>query len=475
MKIYNSYTNSKEIFKPVTDGIVNIYSCGPTVYSYAQIGNFSSFLMADLLVRYLKYKGYTVNWVQNITDVGHLTDDSDDGEDKMEKASKKENKTPWEIARFYEEAFLKDASLLNITKANFYPRATEHITEMINMIEKLVSDGYAYETEDGVYFDITKFKNYGKLSGNTLDSLNAGSRIDINSSKRNPQDFAIWKKLIGENSNHIMKWDSPWGLGFPGWHIECSAMSRKYLGDTLDFHTGGEDNKFPHHECEIAQSEAFTGKKYVNYWLHKSHILLNSEKMAKSTGNFYTVSDLVEKGYDPKAIRFTFLSAHYRSKLNFTYEAVTESAKQIDKFNEFIQFLLSFKTDENSDDNSILSIIKSTSQQFEKGLDDDLNISVSLAALNGFIKSIKKNSLKTGLKHDTLFKIIEFLKKVDTILCVMSFEKEKEKIFTEKEMEEINRLNMLRLQYREDKNFIKADEIRDTLIKMGVKINDNKV
>lgn len=470
LTLYNTYTNKKEQFKPIEEGKVSIYSCGPTVYSYAQIGNFSSFLMADLLVRYLRYKNYEVSWIQNITDVGHLTDDDDDGEDKMEKASKKENKTVWEIARFYEEVFLKDAEVLKIAKADRYPRATEHIEEMIEMVKGLVDKGYAYETSDGVYFDIEKFKDYGKLSGNTLENLSAGKRIEVNEEKKSPYDFALWKKTVGKNEKHSMKWSSPWGVGFPGWHIECSAMSMKYLGKTIDIHTGGEDNKFPHHECEIAQSESYSGKRFVNYWIHKSHIMINSEKMAKSTGNFYTVTDLTDKGYTPEAIRFTFLSAHYRSRMNFDFEALENSQKTINRFNELISELKE-ADGKTGNEKSISAILKSTRQQFEKGMDDDLNVSAAIASLLGLVKSVNKQLRKGGISKESAEEILVFLKEIDSIFAAFRFEDVE---FSEEELKEIEELEKLRLKYREEKNWAEADKIRDQLIKMGVKVKDGK-
>ena len=471
-QIYNSYTNKKEIFKPVTEGKVNIYSCGPTVYSYAHVANFSSFLMGDLLVRYLRYKGNDVTWISNITDVGHLTDDDDDGDDKMEVAARKQNKTPLEVARYYEKAFKEDIKKLNITKANVYPRATEHIDEMIEIIESLVEKGFTYETSDGIYFDIAKFPKYGQLSGNKLDSLVAGSRVEVNDEKKSPFDFALWKKLVGKNENHSMKWDSPWGVGFPGWHIECSAMSRKYLGDTLDFHTGGEDNKFPHHESEIAQSESFTGKTYSNYWLHKSHIMINSEKMSKSLGNFFTVSDLVNEGYNPLAIRFTLVSTHYRSKLNLTLESIDASEKTIAKFNAFIQKVLTYKESKNEENKSIESIIKSTKQQFEKALDDDLNISSALASIFGFVKSINKQINKDKFSSNNSERVLHFMKEIDSVLGVMSFTRIEKKQITEEEQEKVDELVLLRDKYRKEKNWGEADKIRDLLNNMGVEIAD---
>ncbi|OGE82003.1 MAG: cysteine--tRNA ligase [Candidatus Delongbacteria bacterium GWF2_40_14] len=474
MQIYNSLTRKKEEFKPIEEGKARIYTCGPTVYSNAHVGNFSSFLMADLLVRYLKYKGYEVKWIMNITDVGHLTDDnelSDSGEDKLEAASKKENKTVWEIARYYEELFMNDLKALKFTPAFKYPRATEHVNEMIDMVKELENKGVVYETSDGVYFDISKFKDYGKLSGNSLEALQAGARVEINEDKRSAFDFAVWKKLTGKNEAHIMKWESPWGTGFPGWHLECSAMSKKYLGDTLDFHTGGEDNKFPHHESEIAQSETANGEKFVNYWMHKSRVVVNNEKMSKSLGNFFTVSDLIKKGFSADAIRFTFLSAHYRSKLNFTEEQLKESQKAIDKFNDFIQAVYNSVISEK--EAGILEDVKIAKDQFEKGMDDDLNMSVALASLYGFIKTVRKK-LDTGISQYEKDLVINFMKTLNSIFEVLDFELKKEKEFSGEEQNRISELIEMRNKSRSEKNWAEADRIRDELIKMGVKIADKK-
>ena len=474
-EIYNSYTKKKEKFIPVTEGKMNIYTCGPTVYSNAHVGNFSAFLMADILVRYFKYSGYGVKWIMNITDVGHLTDDNevtDDGEDKLEAASKRENKTVWEIARHYEELFMKDIKDLRLLPAFKYPRASEHVEEMIDMIKTLEGKDVIYETSDGLYFDISKFKKYGNLSGNVIESLQAGARVEVNEDKRSAFDFALWKKLIGKNENHIMKWDSPWGSGFPGWHIECSAMSKKYLGETLDFHTGGEDNKFPHHESEIAQSETANDKKYVNYWMHKSRVVVNNEKMSKSLGNFFTVQDLLKLGYTPESIRFTFVSVHYRSKLNFTEEKLQESQKTIDKFNEFIQLII--KYEETQENGSIVSIIKSTKQQFEKAMDDDLNVSGALAPLFGFMKSIRKQIIKAGISAENKQDILSFLRSMNSIFEVFDFEEKKEKELSAADQNKVDELIKKRDQFRADKNWAEADKMRDELNKMGVKIEDKK-
>src|ERR1041385_8225489 len=294
-----------------------MYNCGPTVYSYAHIGNFATFLLADLLRRYLEYSGLEVLQVMSITDVGHLTDDAladGRGEDKLERKAREEKKDPWQIARFYEDAFQRDRRLLNILPAHHYPRATEHVPEMIEMIGDLLEKRLAYQAGGQVYFEISRFPQYGILSGNTPQELLAGARVEEDPEKRSPLDFCLWKK----DSRHIMQWDSPWGRGFPGWRIECSAMSRKYLGPIFDVHTRSEENIFPHHECEIAQSSGGEGRIFSRYWLHRRHILVDGRKMSKWEGNFYTLSDLLEKGFRGSQVRYALMAGHYRATLNFT-------------------------------------------------------------------------------------------------------------------------------------------------------------
>ena len=322
LKLYNTLTKQKEEFIPINPGKVGMYSCGPTVYSKVHIGNLRAYTTADILRRYLEYRGFEVRHIKNITDVGHLTEDDvaqgDSGDDKMEKAAKKEKKTPEEIARFYENYAKEIEKEINIEPAHYFPRATEHIPQMISIIETLIKKGIAYENNGNVFFDVTKFKDYGKLSGNTLEKLNIGARLNKpHPDKKNQWDFALWLKAP---DNHIMKWDSPWSVGYPGWHIECSAMSMEYLGETFDIHTGGEDNIFPHHEAEIAQSESANGKKFVNYWVHNRHLLFDGEKMSKSKGTFLTLEDIRKKGFDAQDLRIAFLSSQYNSQMNFTWK-----------------------------------------------------------------------------------------------------------------------------------------------------------
>ncbi len=314
--LYNTLTRKKEELRPIAPPTVSMYSCGPTVYNYAHIGNLRTYVFMDELRRTLKYNGYTTRSVMNITDVGHLTSDADDGEDKMQTAAKKQHKTPEEIAAEYSAVFFKDLERLNILMPEIVAKATDNISEMIDFVKTLCDKGYGYETDDGIYFDISKFDGYGKLSRCNLEDALAGARVAVNTQKRHPADFALWKKA---EPNHIMQWQSPWGMGYPGWHIECSAMGKKFLGERFDIHTGGVDHIPIHHENEIAQSEALEGHPVVNMWMHGEFMLVDGGKMSKSLGNVYTVEELMARGYPPLAFRYFCMNTHYRNKLNFTF------------------------------------------------------------------------------------------------------------------------------------------------------------
>ena len=324
--LYNTLTKKKEIFKPLKEGEVSMYSCGPTVYGKIHIGNIRTYLLADTLRRLFEYSGYTVHHIKNITDVGHLTRDDmsqgDSGEDKIEKQARSENMTPQDIASFYEAYFHTIEETMYILPAHTFPKATEYIPQMITFIETLLEKGYAYEKNGNVFFNITTFKPYGKLSGNTLENLKTGARLEKHPDKKNAWDFALWLKAP---KDHLMQWNAPWSRGYPGWHIECSAMSTALLGSQIDIHTGGEDNIFPHHEAEIAQSECATGKSFVKYWIHTRHLLFDGEKMSKSKGTFLTLEEIQEKGFTPQDLRIAFLSSHYRSQLNFSWKLLEQS------------------------------------------------------------------------------------------------------------------------------------------------------
>jgi cysteinyl-tRNA synthetase len=416
--------------------------------------------MADLLKRFLEFRGYAVNHIMNITDVGHLLDDADEGADKLEEAARKEKKDPLEIAQFYIDSFNTASEMLNIKPADNYPRATEHIDEMIQMVQSLIDKGHAYVVGHNVYYDVTTFKDYGKLSGNTLDDLNAGARIEVNSEKKNPQDFALWK----HDPKHIQQWDSPWGCGFPGWHIECSAMSVKYLGEQFDFHTGGEDNIFPHHECEIAQSEGASGKKWVKYWMHGRFLMFDGEKMSKSKGNLYTIQELVDKGFKKNAIRYALISSHYRQNYNFTFDGLKAAEQAIDKISQCV-FTVREKAKGNSDTtirDDVTAFIDKGINGFGDALSDDLNISKALAAVFELVKEANKLTDPTAAEADA---IVEAIEKIDSVLGVL--EESDQQI-----PPEVTELAEQRKQAKLSKDWGTADEIRDKVTAMGFTIED---
>jgi len=464
LKFYSALTRNKEIFKPLKKGIVTMYNCGLTVYDYAHIGNLRAFMFADILRRHLEYKGFMVKQVMNFTDVGHMFEDVDIGEDKMEAAAEKEKKDPWSIAEFYIKAFLEDSQKMNFEEPMVRPKATDHINEMIELIQKLIKKGYAYVVNGSVYFDVAKFKEYGKLSGNTIEKLKlgAGGRVEFNPDKRNQFDFALWIN----DPKHIMNWKSPWcEKGYPGWHIECSVMAMKYLGETIDIHTGGVDNLFPHHENEIAQSEAATGKKFVNYWLHNEHLLVEGGKMAKSLGNFYTLRDLIAKGYDSKAVRYLLMSTHYRQQLNFTFEGLEAAKNALDRLINFVYRLMD--ADGRGCGEKIRALMNDVQRRFEEAMDDDLNISVALAALFDFVREVNKLLDDNVLSKEESEEVHELMMRFDKVLGVIGEIKRKEKL--PKEAEE---LILKREEARKAKNWEAADKIREQLKSMGIIIED---
>lgn len=464
LQLYNTLTNKKEKFKSLKDGVVTMYNCGLTVYDYAHIGNLRAFIFADVLRRYLEYKGFNVKQVMNFTDVGHMFEDIDIGEDKMEAAARREEKDPWAIADFYIQAFLEDSEKMNFEEPTVRPRATDHIEEMIRLTEVLIKNGYAYVVNGSVYFDVAKFEDYGKLSGNTVEKLKAGAggRVEYNPDKKNQFDFALWIN----DPNHVMNWESPWcEKGYPGWHIECSAMAMKYLGETIDIHTGGVDNMFPHHENEIAQSEAATGKKFVNYWLHNEHLLVEGRKMSKSLGNFYTLRDLLAKGYNPKAIRYLLMSTHYRQQLNFTFEGLESAQNAVDRLTNFTYRLMDVGG--KGCGGKIEGLIDDVQNHFEEAMDDDLNISLGLASIFQFIREVNKLIDENMLSKEEAEEVYQLMMKFDRVLGVIGETKKKEKL-----SEKAEDLIRKREEARRDKDWEKADKIREQLREMGIIIED---
>lgn len=448
-----------------------MYTCGPTVYGRPHIGNYSSFLMADLLRRWLEVSGYEVSHVKNITDVGHLVADQNEGEDKIEKQAKAEKTDPLAIAKKYEKMYLEDEAALNMLKPYKRPRATETIKEMIEIVKTLEEKGFTYETEDGIYFSVEKFADYGKLSGNTLDNLNAGVRIDVKEEKKHPADFALWKKCVGENAEHILRWDSPWGEGFPGWHIECSAMSMKFLGDELDIHTGGEDNIFPHHECEIAQSESATGKPFSRFWIHRRRIDMGSEKMSKSLGNVLSIDDVIEKGYSPLDLRYLFLSVHYRTNLKFSWKGVDDAKKARRKILGWMDEIGSLKETKESKETkekkeprySGAVCLEKFITSFSDAMNSDLNTPQALAAIFDCMSWSRNQKYWS---QEALEALNDFVAMVShTFGC---FDQEA----AENVPVEVQKLLDERQVARDGKNFEMSDKLRDQIKELGWEVRD---
>ena len=379
---YNTLTRKKEEFKPNNSNEIKIYSCGPTVYYYAHIGNLRAYLFMDTLRRVLKYNGYKLKHVMNITDVGHLVSDADDGEDKMVKASLRENKNPFEIAEFYMKAFLKDIDSLNIDRPEIIARATEHIPEMEEYVKQIIKNGYTYQTEDTVYFDTSKLEKYGVLSNIKIDDQRAGARVEFDENKKNVTDFALWIKAP---ENHIMKWDSFFGKSYPGWHLECSAMGHKYLGENFDIHTGGVDHIPIHHENEIAQAIGYCGRIPANYWMHVEFLQINGGKMSKSLNNLYTLKDLEERGYEPAVYRMFNFTSTYRAQINFTFEAMDSAKTSLKRLRDGY---LKHKEGTEEVENSEIEIYK---EKFLNAINDDLNIPVAMSIVWDIIKNQKKS------------------------------------------------------------------------------------
>jgi len=423
------------------------------------------------LRRYLEYSGYEVRHIKNITDVGHLTQDdiaqADTGEDKILQKALAEKKTPEEIAKFYTEAFHRDEDAMNILRAHFFPKATAHIPQMIKIIETLIEKGHAYEKNGNVFFDVTSFPDYGKLSGNTLENLKTGARLEEHPDKKHPWDFALWLKA---EPKHLLQWDSPWSKGYPGWHIECSAMATEYLGDTLDIHTGGEDNIFPHHEAEIAQTECATGKKFVNFWVHTRHLLIEGEKMAKSKGNFFTPQDITSHGFDPMHLRLLYLSSHYRKPLDFSWKALEQAKANYERISKWQKNLKNIQ-------NNILhkmtivnkcntAELNSRMKKFESAMNDDFNTPLALSVLYDLITETNKKISENKLSVDKAKNILSAFEKMNKVFGLKFLEKEM------KIPENVKRLADERLEARKNKDFKKADEIRKKIEKLGYSIED---
>jgi cysteinyl-tRNA synthetase len=461
LKVYNTITREKEEFIPLHGKNVGMYVCGPTVYGYPHLGHAKSYISFDTIYRYLKYSGYNVKYVQNITDVGHLVGDADEGESKIEKQAKIEQIDPYQIAYKYEKIYFDCMEKLNVLRPDVSCRATGHIIEIIDMVQTLVDKGYAYVTkENNVYFEIDKFKDYGKLSRRNIDETVSGERIDVASDKKRPEDFALWKSA---DATHLMHWPSPWGEGYPGWHIECSVMSKKYLGDTFDIHGGGMDNIFPHHECETAQSECANGVPFVKYFIHNNLVTVNGQKMGKSLGNFITLPDLFEK-FDPVIVRFFTLLSHYRRPTDFDDKKIEEASKNYESIVKALSKALNTKADKYKEDKSLEEI----KAKFIEAMDDDFNTSLAISYLYEIVKLVNKTD------DDNLLKgVVDFFN--DTVAPILGLTFREEKTSSDnKEDELVNYIIELRNQARKDKNFELSDNIRDSLSKIGFTIKDGR-
>ena len=450
---YNTLTRKKELFKPINEKEVRIYSCGPTVYKDATIGNMRTSIFQDVLRRVLRYNGYKLKHAMNITDVGHLVSDGDEGEDKMVKSAREEHKTPEEIAKHYTKLFFDDLKALNLETPEIICKATEHIKEMLEYVKVLVEKGFAYETSTAIYFDISKLDKYPVLSNLNIEEQKAGARVEVDKEKKNPYDFALWIKAP---ENHLMKWDSPWGPSYPGWHIECSAMGQKYLGEQFDIHTGGIDLIPTHHENEIAQSKGYCGKIPANYWLHGEYLLIDGGKMSKSLGNVYLLKDITNKGYNPLSYKLLTYSSHYRNKLNFTWESMESSDKALERLKNGYKSHLK-GTDDVEDE-----IINEYEEKFHKAINDDLNMPLAMSVVWEVVRNEKKSP-----------KLAKLLIKFDTILG-LKIDEDNESTKEKEIPEEILMLVDERKVARENKNWEESDRLRNLINEKGYSIKDTK-
>ena len=453
--LYNTLTRTKDLFKPLDEKEVRMYSCGPTVYKDATIGNMRTNIFQDVLRRILKYNGYKIKHVMNITDVGHLVSDGDEGEDKMIKSAREEHKTPLEIAGHYTKLFFDDLKALNIETPEIICKATDYIPEMLEYVKELVEKGYAYEASTAIYFDISKLDKYPVLSNLNIEEQKAGARVEVDKEKKNPYDFALWIKAP---ENHLMKWDSPWGPSYPGWHIECSAMSRKHLGEQFDIHTGGIDLVPTHHENEIAQSKGVCGKIPANYWIHGEYLLIDGGKMSKSLGNVYLLKDIEEKGYDPLVYRLLCYTCSYRNKLNFTWEGIESTSKSLARLRNGYQQNKTGKDDLNEEDRKELDRLET---EFHKAINDDMNMPLAMSYVWEVIKYNKKSP-----------EIANLLLKFDTVLGLI-IDKEEEKNNLEIP-EEVLELVEKRKKARQEKNWTESDRLRDEIQNLGYSVKDTK-
>ena len=472
--IYNTLTRQKEEFKPLREGYVGMYVCGPTVYSHSHVGHAKSYVSFDAIVRYLRYRGYKVMYVQNITDVGHLTDNADDGEDKLVKQARLDRVHPMQIAETITRSYFEDMDALGVVRPDISPRASGHIIEQIDLISRLLAKGFAYEVDGSVYFDVRKFASYGRLSGRSVEEMVEGTRVGVRSDKRHPADFALWKKA---ESGHIMRWTSPWGEGYPGWHIECSAMSMKYLGESFDIHGGGMDNQFPHHECEIAQSEGATGHPFVRYWVHNNLVTVNGQKMSKSLGNFVTLKDAFRR-HHPLVVRLFILQSHYRSTLDFSEVALQGAKSGFDKLLNTVRNLRDELARAGAEGRSSGSSLDPGPYRtrFVEAMDDDFNTPQALAILFEYVSGL--NKLLNGDPRPSRQTLEDALKLLDELGgCVLGVLPSSGQGAAATESIEPGLVDLLlsvRTEARKRKLWTFSDLIRDGLKALGVTIEDKK-
>ena len=463
LKIYNSFTKQKQEFKPLQKGRVNMYVCGPTVYGPPHLGHARSYVNFDVVYRYLQYLGYKVKYVQNITDVGHLVGDGDEGEDKIAKQAKKENVDAYEIAYKYETMYFEYMDKLNVLKPSISARASGFIPEMIEMVKELLNKGYAYITKQGnIYFDVRKFSKYGQLSNRSLDNTKSGERIDVASDKKAPEDFALWKSV---EPGTLMKWDSPWGEGCPGWHLECSVLSRKFLGKTFDIHGGGIDNIFPHHECECAQSEVANDAPFVNFFMHNNLVTVNGTKMGKSLGNFITLEDLFNT-CDPMYVRYFINLFHYRTPVDFSIEAIKKAGEQFEKLKDV--YFRAKELANGKELNVSNLLVKEILTKFELAMDEDFNTPLAISELLKVIKIKLENKQVAG-------EVVCLMNKIGFVLG-LNFEKaEEQKQNNSNEEKLLEIIAKVRNQLRLEKNYQMSDFIRDEMAKAGITVQDKKL
>lgn len=470
--LYNSSTREKEKFVPQVEGQAGIYVCGPTVYGPPHLGHAKSYITFDVLVKHFKNSGYKTRYIQNITDVGHLTDNSDAGEDKIQKQARLDKVHPWEIVDKWTRQYMNDMERLHVAHPNFYVRASQHIPEQIEAIVELIEKGYAYEVDGNVYYSVEKFDNYGKLSGRVADEQQDAVRVQARGDKRNPRDFALWKKA---EDNHILKWNSPWGTGYPGWHIECSVMANKYLGETIDIHGGGIENKFPHHECEIAQSEALNGKPFCRYWVHNNMVTVDGIKMGKSLGNFVTCEDLLNS-YSPEAIRAFILSTHYRSPSNYTHDAIEAASSglnRLERAKEALIEIINQNISAKGNEEQLTKLKETFDQQINERLDDDIDTPGAIAKLYELVVEINKHIAENSISSQSATELLSVITHWGTDILGIVSQKSEEK--SQIQIEPIMQVILdLRKEMKQTKKFDVSDSIRDKMKEAGIAIEDTK-